>query len=373
VLLFDDRGLGFANPQGSGPQNVAMNNGGYMPYPQINYAPALQAKVMFPSDANFAQPPSPEYLAMGFTGRLECVPHDMVHDNVGGWMGNVPSSAGDPIFFVHHCQIDRLYASWEAEPGVSYNWGKDPMQPSEQTWKNRSASFVDERGDLVNVNLGNAIDTGALSYGYDNLAKPTSPHVAAVAAVPTADFARALVPVAMRSNGFSVGPGGGSVTLEPAPPAVGAAPPGRTAPRATTAAPGGSLRDTNTTAAPTTLVLEGIKLLRRPPAPLGVFLNLPPGTAPELNSPFYVGSLSLFKFDLGTGRLMAHGDDPDHPDHAANAKAPDLRFDVSQVLERQRARGLWEGGAITVTVTTIGATSGGDTTYVSFESAVLTP
>lgn len=31
-LIFDDRGLGFANPQGTGAQNVAMNNGGYMPY-----------------------------------------------------------------------------------------------------------------------------------------------------------------------------------------------------------------------------------------------------------------------------------------------------------------------------------------------------
>ncbi len=47
VLLFDDRGLGFANPQGSGPQNVAMNNGGYMPYPpdQLRARPPSEGDV----------------------------------------------------------------------------------------------------------------------------------------------------------------------------------------------------------------------------------------------------------------------------------------------------------------------------------------
>src|ERR1700730_11600309 len=49
-LFFDDRGLGFADGAGSSPQNVAMNNGGFMPFSQTQYGPALGAKVMFPSD-----------------------------------------------------------------------------------------------------------------------------------------------------------------------------------------------------------------------------------------------------------------------------------------------------------------------------------
>ena len=348
-LIFDDRGLGFANPQGTGPQNVAMNNGGYMPYPQIDYGPALAAKVMFPSDVNFAMPPSPDYDKLGFTGRVECVPHDMVHDNVGGWMGNVPSAAGDPIFFVHHCQIDRLYASWEAQSGVSYNWGTGPTDPDERTWKSHMASFVDEKGKLVKVKLGEAMKTETLGYGYDGLASPPAPEVVAAMAP-----AAAMAPVrlaAMRSKAFSVGSGGASVTLAPegealAPNAVGAP-------------------------ASTTLVLEGIKLLRRPPAPLSVFLNLPKGTAPELNSPYYVGTLSLFNFDLGTGGLMVHPDEEGHAGHPA--PAAEARFDVRQVLALQREKKLWDGGPVTVTITTIGAAAPGNFTYVSFEQARLVP
>lgn len=354
-LIFDDRGLGFANPQGTGPQNVAMNNGGYMPYPLINYGPCLTAKVMFPSDTNFAAPSpppnNPAYYNMGLTGRLECVPHDMVHDSVGGWMGNVPAAAGDPVFFVHHCQIDRLYASWEAEPGVSYNWGNSPTQPSEQTWKDRTAYFANEKGKLVQVKLGGAINTEALGYKYDNLAAPPPVPVAAVAAAPAAAPAVAVRLAAMRSNNFSVGSGGGTTTLAPEPGlTAGAAPSNAT----------------------TTLVLAGIKLLRRPPAPLSVFINLPKGTAPELNSPYYVGTLNLFNFDLGTGGLMAHSEDGGHGDTMA-VPAAEARFDVTEVLQQQRAKSLWDGGAVTVTITTIGADRPGDVTYVTVASISLVP
>jgi tyrosinase len=359
-LLFDDRGLGFANPQGTGPQNVAMNSGGYMPYPLINYNPALTAKVMFPSDTNFFSPPDKRYYALGFTGRLECVPHDMVHDNVGGWMGNVPSAAGDPIFFMHHCQIDRLYASWEAESGVSYNWGNGPTDPSEQTWKGRMATFADEKGNTVKVKLGDAVSTDAMGYGYDNLAKPPpAAHASALvaAASPPATFTVA----AMRTGGFGVSGGGGTVTLQPEAPRASAAPVSPTAPDAAATA----------TNRPTTLILHGLKLLRRPPAPLSVFLNLPNGTQPELNGPYYVGPLNLFNLNVGTGKMMAHGEDTNHAAH--DLRPPDVQFDVGDVLGRQQARGLWDGGAINVTVTTMGVPLSDEIVYVTFDSAELVP
>ncbi len=352
-LIFDDRGLGFANPQGTGPQNVAMNNGGYMPYPLINYGPCLTAKVMFPSDTSFAAPSPPPnntaYYNMGLTGRLECVPHDMVHDSVGGWMGNIPSAAGDPVFFVHHCQIDRLYASWEALPGVSYNWGNSATQPSEKTWKDRTAHFVDEKGKLVQVKLGDAIDTQALGYKYDNLTAPP-PESVAVASTPVAARASAVILAAMRSNNVSVGSGGSTTTLAPEP---------------------GTAANAAPSNAPITLILGGLKLIRRPPAPLSVFLNLPKGTAPELNSPYYVGTLNLFNFDLGTGGLMTHPDDGAHD----NMPMPgaEARFDVTDALQQQRAKGLWDGGPVTVTITTIGADTPGNVTYITVASVSLVP
>ena len=164
-LYFDDRGLGFSTPDAAGPQNVSMNDNGYLPYSLTRYGPALSSKEMFPSDPQGSvntNPTSGDYLAYGFAGRLECAPHDNVHSFVGGWMQNVPSAAGDPIFHAHHCQIDRLFASWAAQRGASYNWGSGPTHPDEKTWKARTAFFVDESGAVVQVNLSKAMNSATL-------------------------------------------------------------------------------------------------------------------------------------------------------------------------------------------------------------------
>ncbi|CAG7929405.1 unnamed protein product [Penicillium olsonii] len=45
---------------------------------------------------------------------------EYIHNNIHGWagdaghMGNVPVAAFDPLFFLHHCNIDRLFAIWQA-------------------------------------------------------------------------------------------------------------------------------------------------------------------------------------------------------------------------------------------------------------------
>jgi len=349
-LYFDDRGLGYANPQGTGAQNVAMNNGGYMPYSQTDYGPALVANVMFPSDDTYAAPPDPAYYAFGFTGRLECQPHDNVHGNVGGWMGNVPSAAGDPLFYVHHCQVDRLYASWEAQGGVSYNWGNSDTQPSEKTWLSELAYFADEKNNVVKVALGDAVNTAALGYTYDNLAKPPSaPLVATLRASPPAAAAMIRL-AAMRADNVTVGSGGAPVTLSQQGAAL-AAPAARAA-------------------SPITLVLSNIKLLRRPPAPLSVFINLPSGSAPRLNDAYYAGTINLFNFDLATGVPMSHGAGG-HGGH--QAAGGELRFDVGEVLRQQLAKGLWDGKDVTVTIATIGADQPGAAVYLTIGNISLQP
>lgn len=66
------------------------------------------------------------------SGNLEANPHNIVHTQVGGGTTNraglmsVPGTAGlDPIFYLHHCNIDRLWASW------NYMGNKNP---TEKTW-----------------------------------------------------------------------------------------------------------------------------------------------------------------------------------------------------------------------------------------------
>lgn len=52
-----------------------------------------------------------------FAPALEGV-HDSGHVWVGGSMRLVPTAPCDPIFWMHHCEIDRLWAEWQAaNPG----------------------------------------------------------------------------------------------------------------------------------------------------------------------------------------------------------------------------------------------------------------
>jgi tyrosinase len=98
-----------------------------------------------------------------FRGALETLVHNPVHVWVGGSMAQ-STSPNDPVFFLHHCNVDRLWAIWqerhpnerpylpvaEAMPGHNLN---DPMSP----WGGATtpASVLDHRS------LGYAYDTDA--------------------------------------------------------------------------------------------------------------------------------------------------------------------------------------------------------------------
>lgn len=62
-----------------------------------------------------------------FTDQLENGPHGTVHMQVGmvngvrEAMGNIRVSPADPIFWLHHAQIDRLWSLWQSQ-----NPGKNP-------------------------------------------------------------------------------------------------------------------------------------------------------------------------------------------------------------------------------------------------------
>jgi hypothetical protein len=52
-----------------------------------------------------------------FSSSLEGTPHAAVHISISGWMGSVPTAAQDPIFWLHHSNIDRLWNLWLAQGG----------------------------------------------------------------------------------------------------------------------------------------------------------------------------------------------------------------------------------------------------------------
>ena len=87
----------------------------------------------------------PQVPYSSFSSNLEGTPHAAVHitfGSTGGWMGQVPTAAQDPIFYLHHCNIDRLWNVWLAQGGRS-----DPL--GDATWTKKEFLFFDENGAQV--------------------------------------------------------------------------------------------------------------------------------------------------------------------------------------------------------------------------------
>lgn len=47
-----------------------------------------------------------------FTDRLEKLPHNRVHSLIGGTMSDASVSPADALFWLHHANIDKIWASW---------------------------------------------------------------------------------------------------------------------------------------------------------------------------------------------------------------------------------------------------------------------
>jgi len=72
-------------------------------------------------------------------------PHGSVHVEVGGWMRDVSTAAQDPIFYLHHSNVDRLWNLWLAQ-GAGRG---DPLANS--AWRTKQYTFFDENGSQVTM------------------------------------------------------------------------------------------------------------------------------------------------------------------------------------------------------------------------------
>lgn len=88
-------------------------------------------------------------------------PHGSVHIAVGGNMQSVSTAAQDPIFWLHHCNIDRLWEEWLRMCGGRAN-------PTDSPWLNKTYTFFDENGTAVNMKGSEVVNTATqLNYKYD--------------------------------------------------------------------------------------------------------------------------------------------------------------------------------------------------------------
>jgi len=93
----------------------------------------------------------------------ESTPHATVHVTIGSWMGVISTAAQDPIFYLHHANIDRLWNLWLKQGGGR----SDPL--TDNTWKTTKWTFFDESGTEVHMTSCDVLRAAEqLDYVYQN-------------------------------------------------------------------------------------------------------------------------------------------------------------------------------------------------------------
>jgi tyrosinase len=262
----------------------------------------------------------------GFNMALDSGLHGTVHVLVGNGqnMGAVPWAAGDPIFWMHHSNIDRLWASWNAAGR------KNPVNAA---WLAKTFVFADAQGQKVVAKIQDFVDIAKLKYSYDRLEPVPACRVAGSIILSSVDSVKRRAAV---SAPVALGAAPVRATLEPAAPPAGAA--------------GGAAASLSTqiAALPANrhlyLVLKGLRAEALPEVLYHVYLEVPSDTAPEKREDLYVGAINFF--------------DAVHGDHPAGAPAAPggsrfFSFDVTDLAKTLRAKGALSAKP-TVTIVPVG-------------------
>ena len=225
--------------------------------------------------------------APGRKSALEREPHDLCHGGVDGDMGNVNTSPRDPVFYLHHCNLDRLWARWNAS-------GK--QNDSDPLWHGFTfeQNFWDISGNLIDVKVSSLFDTLNLGYRYDNVAAPVVAMTEAAGAAPQGRFetiATAVVNAEAKLNTAT------ALTVS-----VNSGAPEAKALRATQTALPESARNR------VFAFIDDVSVPARRDIGVRVFINCPyltPGTPSD--DPHYAGAFTFFAGDQSSG-AGAHGD-----------------------------------------------------------------
>jgi len=209
--------------------------------------------------------------ATGGTGALEGTPHNTVHGTIGGNMGNYMSPL-DPIFWMHHCNVDRLWVVWR-------NMGN--ADETNSLWRDFTFpnNFYQPNGTPISPIVRDQVSTDALGYTYDNVG---SARVAAEnAEVAAGNPLRGTVLAQL--GAFSAVAGKVGIAHAPAHKARNAA------------APAGGA---------TYVILDGVTPPKEEGVALKVYLDTPkPDADTAADAPGYVGEVAFFGNHAG----MSHG------------------------------------------------------------------
>jgi hypothetical protein len=341
---------GASNPLFEARRNRGINQGALLPPSAVaisrtmavrNFLPFRGGRVSFGG----TPVPAPQHFApRAFTGGLENQPHNIVHDLVGGpgLMGNPNTAAQDPIFWLHHSNIDRLWERW-------LDLGEGRANPVDNgVWMDTEFTFFDEAANEVEMSGREIVETALqLDYVYDDEPAGAAGALSAVGAA-----ARTGAPEALAASA-SASASSGSAGEESEPTVIGStraqggpeiielgAEPTRVAvelagPTDAVAA----MAEAGTEGGPEAggrivLGLNGVQYDESPGVTYEVYLNLPEGQEPDYRSDYYVGNIGFFG-------MTPH----DHEEHEGGHGHPaNLSFDVTNNVRALSAKGEWVEG-----------------------------
>lgn len=308
-----------SNPLYVTQRSTGINGGARLPQSGVAFAPAFRVHNFLPREGSRlsfggGRIQEPAHFSR-FTGALENQPHNDVHNLVGGnsgWMGDPNTAAQDPIFWLHHSNIDRLRERWlDLDEGRA-----NPVRNN--VWMDTEFTFFDEHGDEVKMSGRDIVRTGPqLDYHYDD--EPAG--AASVAAAARVGGAEAVAEFETPGGGTerkilgSAGAEGGEEMIE-----LGAAPTRVVVELEETV--GGEER--------IVLGLDGVQYDESPGITYEVYLNLPEGEEPEYTNDYYVGNVGFFGME-------SHG-------HEGGGHGPPalLSFDVTDVIRTLKEKGEWD-------------------------------
>jgi tyrosinase len=294
-----------------------------------------------------------------FNSTLDGQPHGIVHVDVGtgdlqvsstGWMLSTITASFDPIFWLHHAEIDRFWVGWLAQGNAD---------PTDDAWLSASGdpdgawrwNFWRD-GDIANkvvVHPGQMLDPANLadpfphSYRYANLPQVPAPQVpgrarrAAALAVseepaPQPHLAAAAA-ASPSSSGDPIPAAGKNVDLGKEPVSITIDIPAEMQ----------AVLDAREGAPRVMLHLQDV-VAEGPPANYEVYLNYPQANRQTAGSaPQFVGVLPGFGADHhhGGGGDGGHGG---HEHHGLN-----FRYDITDLVRYLRQSGEWDPAKATVT------------------------
>lgn len=325
---------GSPNPLYNGTRSAAMNAGGAMASSVTSPAAAL-AKVNFTgasggsaTTGGFGGPQTGFNHGGGPMGQLENVPHGAVHVTIGGDMGGFNTAGLDAVFWLHHCNIDRLWEVWDRQTSPPRE------NPSSAAWTtNQVFHFRNSSGTDVTQTSGAVVNTkDQLGYIYDQFAGPFSIRLPQL--VPQIVLPRPILDSVESGQperpAELVGASDEPVQL------TGDAVQARVSMSSPAAHDGAGSLDEAAEPERVYLNVEEIRAEGVPGAPYEVFVNLPDGDESTEDN-YNVGLISLF------GAAEASDPESEHPEGLK------YTFDITDLYRTLRAAGVWDEADLKVT------------------------